>query len=181
MPALKPRPPADLSPALEEAAARALDFQRGKSARRFAPPSAGSIAARIVRPLLPARMAASLEDLRARWPEIVGEKLASLTFAEKISGGKNGRVLVIKAAGPAAPFVQHQIPLLLERCNLAGADLASVSILQGAIPKPNLANVRPFKRPLSADEEAALEIAVGGVQNAGLREALLRLGRAVRR
>jgi hypothetical protein len=174
-----PRPVGPLDPALEEAAARALEQVRGKEQYRPAP-RAGNVAAALLRPILREGGAKSLPELKRQWKEIVGDKLAQMTEPEKLSAGSSGRVLTIKVAGPAAPFVQHQVPLILDRCNLAGAKLKSLTIRQGAITRPHGANVRPIRQPLSADQEAQLARDVEHIESPALKSALLRLGRAMR-
>lgn len=174
-----PRPDGPVDPRLEEAAARALENVRGKAVRPNYTPQAGKLAAAIVRPLLPAKREKSLDELKRQWPEIVGEKLALMTQPEKLSGSGKSRVLTIKVAGPAAPFVQHQQGFLLERCNLAGAALSNISIQQGVIARPTGSNLRPLSKPLSAAEERALAQTLADVDNPKLKAALMRLGRAV--
>ena len=175
-----PRPDGPLDARLEEAAARALEQRRGKAVSRGGPPKAGALTAKLMRPLTKAGASGkSLDEIKRQWRDIVGEKLAQMTEPEKLtSSAATGRVLTIKVAGPAAPFVQHQTPLLLERCNLAGADLARLTIKQGAIARP-AANVRPLSQPLSADEEALLLASLQAVCSPRLKAALLRLGRSV--
>lgn len=174
-----PRPDGPLDPALEEAAARALEHVRGKEQYRPAP-RAGSVATALLRPILREGGAKSLPELKRQWKEIVGESVAKMTAPEKLTGSAAGRVLTIKVPGPAAPFVQHQIPLILDRCNLAGAKLKSVQMLQGVIARPEGANVRPFRASLSADQEAQLAREVEHIESPALKSALLRLGRAMR-
>ncbi|MDX2235428.1 MAG: DciA family protein [Hyphomonadaceae bacterium] len=178
-----PRPDDRLDPVLEEAAARALETRRGKPARRQAPPQAGVIASRVVRPLNKAVggkavAGKSIEALQRQWRDIVGDKIAAMTEPEKLSGPAGARILAVKVAGPAAPFIQHQIPLLLERCNLAGADLAGLTLKQGVIARPK-GNVRPLSAPLSADEERLLATALHAAPSPRLKAALMKLGRSM--
>lgn len=174
-----PRPAGPLDPELEAAAARALEHRRGKPARRGGPPQAGAIVARVLpKGLKKAGVGKSVEALRRQWRAIVGDKLAPLTEPEKIAATPSGRVLTVKVAGPAAPFVQHQIPLLLERCNLAGAELCGITLKQGALARPK-GNVRPLSAPLPADAERLLAAALRPVENDRLKAALLRIGRHV--
>jgi hypothetical protein len=175
-----PRPDGPLDPEMEAKAAAALARARARAPRRHAPPQAGAVAQRIVAPILSQAREKTIDELRRQWPEIVGEKLAQLTCPEKLGRNSAGRVLTLKVAGPAAPFVQHQQALILERCNLAGADLKGLAIVQGALARPKTqANVRPLSQPLSAAEEQALAAALADIANPRLREALMRLGRAV--
>ncbi len=175
-----PRPLGPLDPQLEEAAARALETRRGKAVYKGGPPQAGALATRIMRPLTKSGQSGkSLDEIKRQWRDIVGEKLAQMTEPEKLtSSTATGRVLTIKVAGPAAPFVQHQTPLLLERCNLAGADLTRLTIKQGVIARP-AGNVRPLSSPLSADEERLLLASLKDIGNPRLKAALLKLGRQV--
>ena len=174
-----PRPIGPLDPQLEEAASRALETRRGKATYKGGPPQAGALATRIMRPLIKGGHAGkSLDEIKRQWRDIVGEKLAQMTEPEKLTASAAGRVLTIKVAGPAAPFVQHQTPLLLERCNLAGADLTRLTIKQGVITRPS-ANVRPLAGPLSADAEQLLLASLRDIGNPRRRAALLKLGRQV--
>jgi hypothetical protein len=95
----------------------------------------------------------------------------------KLAGG----VLTLHVPSALAPFLQQQAPLLVERLKVAGAKVKSVRIDQRApaAPKP-AANVRPLQKPLSGAEEAALAQTLDPVGDAGLKSALLRLGRAVK-
>ncbi|MET0181799.1 MAG: hypothetical protein ABW199_02820, partial [Caulobacterales bacterium] len=88
--------------------------------------------------------------------------------------------LTLKAPSALAPFIQHQIPLILERCKLAGAAIKTIKVEQGAIPKA-ASNVRSIPRALSPDEERNLAESVGGIEDSALQAALLRLGRAMAR
>lgn len=172
-----PRPTGPLDPGLEEAAARLLEQRRGKAARKPGPPQAGVLAARIVRPMVRSGASGgkSLSELRRQWRDIVGQQDARVTEPEKLSAG---RVLTVRVAGSAAPFIQHKIPLLMERCNLAGADIKGVKLVQGVIARP-ASNVRPLRTPLSADEERLLETSLAPIGSPRLKAALLRIGRGL--
>jgi hypothetical protein len=179
------RPPLRRAPArdpnrqaLAEATALAqLEMLRGKPAAA-APPRAGAFAAAVVKPLL-GETGLTLSELKRRWPEIVGEKFAQMTEPEKLVKGAKGATLTVRAAAAAAPFVQHQIPLVKERCALAGGAITEIIIRQGPPARPAARNVRPILRPLSAEDERALQAALARVEDPGLKRALLRLARAV--
>jgi len=157
----------------EAQAAQALAAKRGKRTIP-PPPSANKAVAAILRPLL-RETGVGLNELKRRWAEIAGESFARAT-PEKLAAG----VLTLKAPGALAPFLQQQAPLLIERLRVAGAKVKSVRIEQRtAAPRPT-ANVRPLKGPLSAAEEAALKQTLEPVGDAGLKSALMRLGRAVK-
>lgn len=164
-------------PDLESRALAALAANRGKAQFR-GPPKAGVVAAKIIKPLIPAG-AASLTDLKRQWGEIVGEKLAQVTAPDKLTKGPEGLVLTLTVTSSAAPFVQHQTPLILERLRLAGAGVAALTMKQGAVAAKPLVNVRPLSQPLSADAEKALKSALEPIDDDRLKNALLRLGRAM--
>jgi hypothetical protein len=172
-----PRAPRALDPRLEAAATRLLEQRRGRAAIA-APPRAGGLATSLLAPLLKDR-GVGLGDLRRRWPEIVGERLAGLTQPEKLQAGAEGSVLTVRAHASAAPFVQHQAKLIIERANLAGAKVSALQIKQGAPSVRAPSNVGQVQRPLSPEEEALVLASLARFEPGPLRSALLRLGRAV--
>lgn len=168
------RPDAPVGPqnVSETQAATALSRARGRGAYAGAP-RAGKAVAAVLKPLLP-EGTMGINELKRRWADIVGQSFARAA-PEKLVGG----VLTLRAPGAIAPFLQQQTPLLIERLKLAGAKIKSVKIEQRSAA-PRLSNVRKLKTPLSAVEEAALEASLGEVEDAGLKSALRRLGRAVK-
>jgi len=175
-----PRPEGPVDARLEAAAVEALSRQRGKAVWKGGPPQAGALTAAIMRAkIAPKQTGKSVMELKRQWRDIVGEKLAQMTEPEKIARGANGNTLTIKVAGPAAPFIQHQRALILERCNLAGAGVKSIAIKQGVITRNGVSNLRPLSAPLSADEEQLLALSLASIGSPALKAALARLGRAV--
>jgi hypothetical protein len=172
------RPTDIVAPELEEMALRLLEARRGR-AHRLAPPRAGALAASLLRPLLP-KDGATLAELQRRWTDIVGEKLATMTEPEKLSRTAQGAVLTIRVHAAAAPFVQHQAPLIVERCNLAGAGLKGLQIRHGKLTGRPAPNIALLARPLDATEDGALVAGLDAIGDPKLRAALLRLGRAVK-
>ncbi len=158
----------------EADAAALLAAQRGRAAIQ-PPPTAGRTATAVLRPIL-SEKGLGLTELKRRWADIVGEGVAKAAWPEKLAAG----VLTVKAHSAIAPFVQHQIPLILERCRLAGASVRSVRIEQGQAKKPP-ANVARIRRRLTAEEEAALAAALARIEAPSLKSALQRLGAAVAR
>jgi hypothetical protein len=163
-------------PALEDGAQRYLAARRGQDARR-PPPRAITPVAKVLTPLL-RDTALTVTELEARWEAIVGATLAKLTQPEKLTGAKESRTLTLRAHAAAAPMVQHQTGLILERLRLAGSDAVKLHIRHGAAVKP-IANVAPLKRKLDATEAALLDTSLASIQDDGLRAALKRLGEAV--
>lgn len=164
--------PEDLDPALEARAAALLEQRRGRAPIKPAP-SAAHHAGALLRPLL-AKAGLGISELQRRWREIVGEQIAKATAPEKLAGG----ALTIRAPGAIAPFVQHQAPLILERCQLAGAKVKTLVIRQGT-PAPPPAKPRP--RALTPEEEEAVVRRVANIGGPRLQAALARLGRAMSR
>lgn len=164
---------AGADPRLEALALEALERHRGRAAIQPAP-RAGGFASKVLAPLL-RDTGASIYELQRHWADIVGERLAGLTGPEKLAGG----ILTVRAHSSAAPFVQHQAKLIIERANLAGARITGLAIRQGSPPAKPRSNVGPLARPLGPEEEAAIAAALANVSPGRLRDALLRLGRAV--
>ena len=119
-----------------------------------------------------------LATLKRRWSEVVGEKLAAGTEPLAVTRS----TLTIRAPGAIAPFIQHQAPLILERCALLGAPAKALKIVQGAPQQtPPTANVaRLSTAPASEESEKAAQADVANLPDGRLKAALLRLGRAVR-
>ncbi len=170
----RPAPAAAADPKAETRAAQALASQRGRGTIPPAPTAGKSVAA-LLRPLLK-ETGMGLNELKRRWVEVAGESFARAT-PEKLAAG----VLTLRAPGALAPFLQQQVPLLLERLKVAGAKVKTVRIEQRSAASARASgNIRPFKQALSAAEEAALAQALDPVGDPGLKSALMRLGRAVK-
>lgn len=131
--------PKPLTPTSQSQTARAsaalkyLAANRGRPQYRHAP-HAGSATRKIISPLSK-KFGPGTFDLRSQWAEIVGEKWASLSRPEKITGGKNGRTIVVTAKGPAAALLQAQSRQILAKINhyRGGAPLAHIRVISGMI------------------------------------------------
>jgi hypothetical protein len=160
----------------ERAAIHALAAQRGKPA--YAPPPSASRAIGALLRLLGREQAGGglgLNELKRRWDDLAGAPFAGKILPEKLAGG----VLTVSAPSALAPLLQQQAGLLMERLNMAGARIISVRIEHRARRATAAANVQPLSRPLNEAEDAALARGLEGVSDPKLRQALLRLGRAV--
>ena len=175
-------------PSADEAL-RILGAKRTRPVRRGAPP-----AGRALRPFLKAldeRFGSGPGALQARWREIAGERLAAVSEPVKLTRPRGGGagILELRVQGPSATLVQHQAPEILARVNLflgAGA-VDRLRIVQGPVrpatigPTPaQTAKARRRRVPLDAGVEAQLAQGVAEAPE-GLRDALLKLGRAVER
>ncbi len=136
-------------------------------------------AERIVRKSGGAKMPA-IEMLKARWREIAGEQLWKYCRPEKLSGGKNGRILVLRVLPQAAPIVQHQSETIRERVSIAaGGDVTGIRIVQGPLTGGPVPAPRRKVRALSPAERTELESGAAGIQDDRLRAAIVALGAAV--
>lgn len=166
---------AGASPNAEAAAAQALARRRGRSCAPPAPRAAKSVAA-LLKPLL-RETGMGLNELKRRWVEVAGESFSRAT-PEKLAGG----VLTLKVPGALAPFLQQQTPLLIDRLKTAGAKVRSVRLEQRtAAARTAPGNLVPLSKALTSAEESALAQALDPVGDPGLKSALMRLGRAVKR
>lgn len=122
-------------------------------------------------------------ELEAVWGEIVGPTLAQMTRPEHYRPGtglSNNGQLTVRVDGALALNLQHMSPQIVERVNayFGYQAIARLKIVQGPVLKQGSA--RPVRhRPLSTAEREDLERSVEPVQDAGLKAALIRLGRKV--
>lgn len=164
----------------EARAAELLTLHRGKPPIKGAP-SAGKIAAAILRPLLPQKASAvGLAELKRRWREVIANPdFYGATEPEKLTGG----VLTLRVARAHALKIQQHGELFAQRCRLAGANVTKIVIVQGSVNR--LAAPGPAKAAakagLSPEQDARLEDGLREIENDALRAALLRLGRAIAR
>jgi hypothetical protein len=143
------------------------------------------IVGRVIEPVT-ARRGFAKADLIAVWPEIAGPMHASCTAPEKIvwprhaeTDAQSAGTLIIRAEGPRAIFVQHELPQIVERVNafFGYRAVAQARVVQG----PVTAAAQKTPPPAALDEASALRIAseTAAVEDDGLRAALERLGRGV--
>lgn len=129
----------------------------------------------------------SASSLEARWPEIVGERMARVSRPQKIIKGKGntGGVLELRVVGPASLLVQHQQHEIIEQVNLfLGANtIEKIRIQQGPVKPLVTATAAPKSRklaplpPIPPAAEAELEASLEDLPEP-LRKALTKLGKA---
>ena len=164
----------------EKEALRKLQARRGKPVRTTAEP----VSRTVIKDILPLMKdyGATAGALEANWQEIVGPRLANVTRPVKITRGKTGRVLVIEAPSAAAPMIQHQSGLIIERAKLGGAgDIKAIKIQQTKT-KPSAAKATSKNkraRTLSEDERVQLDSGLAEIESTDLRAALAKLGEAI--
>jgi hypothetical protein len=159
----------------ERAAAERLAETRAKPVYRTGRPL-GYAVGRALAPLIK-QMGPARDTLASRWPEIVGARLAAVTSPVRVSRGKTGGVLHLRAPSAAAPMIQHAAEHILERVNLAsGSRIKSIRIVHTAAPAQ--VAIRRV-RPLTPEERAALVRRLAPIQTQAVRNALAELGEAV--
>ena len=151
-------------------------------------PRAGPTVQKQVQPLLKSLQAKfeANDDgsgkLKARWVEVIGDKLSKVCEPVRIVKGK-GRpgTLEIRVAGAYAPLIQHQSQVVIDRINLflGSGTIDKLRLIQGPLSVKPQATQPARPKPLNATEELRLRESVGDVANDKLREALLKLGRGV--
>jgi hypothetical protein len=129
------------------------------------------------------RIQAAAARLALDWPLVVGPALAAVTAPVRLSGGKDGRVLTIRAAGPVALELQHLAPQLIERINahLGPGAVARLKFLQSApgFAEPQSPAPVPPRRAPDLQALARMDGALAELPEGPLREAMARLGRAI--
>lgn len=148
----------------------------------------GGTLAKILKPAVRKRGLAAA-DLIMTWRDIAGPQFAECTLPDRIvwprvPDGMEGEAvpgtLVVRCAGPAAVFLQHEAPLLVERVNtfLGWYAVDRIKIVQGPIGEAVPAREGP---PPEIPEEKREEVAetVAGVSDDRLRRALSLLGKNV--
>lgn len=171
----------------EKEALEILARRRTRPAHRPAP-KAGQALAKTIR-ALDDRFGKGAQALRARWPEIAGDAIASVSEPIRLIKGRAGQAstLELKVSGPAALLVQHQSDIIIEKVNvfLGNNEVGRLRISQGPLQARPGTGARarrpaPLSEPLDAATEAALAEGLEPLPTR-LREALVRLGRGVLR
>ena len=133
-----------------------------------------------------ARQGFASSDIVTHWPEIVGPEIAGYAEPLKLQWPRSEAeapepaTLVLRVEGPAAIEIQHLSGVILERVNRFFGWRAVGRI---AIRQAPLTRRAKSATPAPPDPEAAARVAesLPGIADDGLREALGRLGAAVRR
>jgi hypothetical protein len=124
-------------------------------------------------------------ELVTRWPDIVGADIAATSEPERIQWPRPaagqppapGR-LWLRVEGPTAVEIQHLSPVILERVNrfLGWQAVTSLRLRQAPV------RTRDRKPPSGPDPVATAQVAatLGGISDTRLRQALARLGAAVK-
>ncbi|MFO1184318.1 MAG: DciA family protein [Bauldia sp.] len=142
---------------------------------------AGSLAP-VLKPTI-AKRGFAAADLLSAWGEIVGPRYARCTLPEYIRyerGGPEGGVLTVRVEGGMALYLQHELDQLTARVNafLGRAAIRQIRLVQRPIGRPPEPR-RAERRPLAAEDSLALDAALAGIEDNGLKAALRALGEGV--
>jgi hypothetical protein len=160
-----------------------------KFKRRGAQPIADLIAG-VLSPAARKRGFATI-DLFSYWPDIVGSAFADHTQPERLNWPKkldNGgeaafepATLTVRCEGSRALLFQYEVPSIIERINaiFGFRAISKIRIVQMPIVRYGVVPPPPIT-PLGEHEERKLSAEIAGVEDEALRDALLKLGRAVR-
>jgi hypothetical protein len=138
----------------------------------------GVAAARLAAPIVARHGGGVLARLKADWPAVIGAETAAATWPQAL--GRDG-ALKLRVAAAAALELQHRAPLLIERINLylGRPAISRLVFVQGPLPlAPPPVKRRPAPEP-GAEEEAAIERQIAAIGDSELKDALIRLGKAV--
>jgi hypothetical protein len=131
-----------------------------------------------------ARQGFASTEIVTRWTEIAGSEIAAHCEPIKIQWPRNeaaeeAATLVLRVEGPIAIEIQHSAGVIIERVNrfFGWQAIGRLALRQAPLAR------RGKKVPEAPPPEATARIAatLGCVQDMGLREALARLGAAVKR
>ena len=122
------------------------------------------------------------------WEGVVGPELAASCWPDRLSfppGRRDGGTLRIRVTGGFALELQHMEPQLLDRINghFGYRAIERISMIH-APPDKNAPRPRPRDRAKQtvtprAEDRAAIDAALSGVEDAEIGAALARLGHAV--
>jgi hypothetical protein len=174
-------------------AAMAEHSRLNKSARAFAKPLRESVG-KLIGKSFQERGFASAE-LVTRWAEIAGAEIAAHSEPLKIQwtrpprapsagggameGGQEPGTLVLRVEGPAAIEIQHAADVICARVNrfLGWRAVARLALRQAPLRRGESKSVRV----LDPDATARMAASLPEIADEDLRQALARLGAAVRR
>ena len=147
------------------------------------PRSLASLTRPLARRAVGRKRATALGAMLLDWPLIVGAEWADKATPDRLSrpsGDAGGGILTLRIAGADALEAQHQAPQLVERINSHFGYRAVDRIRLVQRPHPPRPATAP-RRALSPEDRRAVDSAVAGVMDDGLRCCLADLGAALHR
>lgn len=126
-------------------------------------------------------------DVLMHWPEIVGAELAGRCQPLRLQWRRRQRgdeavepaTLIVRVESASALMLQHQGAVVIDKVNtyLGWRCVGQIALRQGPLPPPPRRRSQP--RPIEPAALAEARALVGAVEDAGLAEALARLGARV--
>ena len=166
-------PKAHLDPLTETLATSWLSARRGKG-QWAGPPTLAKLTTRIL-PQNERSGGVGVAQLQARWSEIVGEKIATISQPDLIKG----ETLVVKVAAAAAPLLAMRSEEIIGLVRLAGAaKIKKLTFIRAPLTKATPTKAAKAKRPLDALEQRELDQKLQLVVQDDLKAALKRLADA---
>jgi hypothetical protein len=122
--------------------------------------------------------------LITHWAEIIGPELARGCQPDQLRFPKDERsngTLTLRCIGAMALELQHQSPILLERINsyFGYRAISQLRLVQGSLRRQPQRRVTKLP-PLAPAERAATETALSTLPESDIKDALRRLGEAIR-
>jgi hypothetical protein len=126
-------------------------------------------------------------EIISRWTDIVGTEIAThseplkITWPRPIGNGTpEPATLVLRVEGPAALEIQHLSTVILERVNrfFGWQAIGRIALRQAPLRHRERVSAQP---PLDPDIAARIAEALPEVKDEDLRQALARLGAAIKR
>jgi hypothetical protein len=124
-------------------------------------------------------------ELVTRWADIVGPEIAAHCEPIRMQWSRNANdappdpaTLVLRVEGPVAIEIQHMSGIILERVNqfFGWQAVGRLALRQAPLsPRP-----KPTRAKLDLEAASRVAATLTGVENEELRQALARLGAAVR-
>ncbi|MFO1189439.1 MAG: DciA family protein [Alphaproteobacteria bacterium] len=131
------------------------------------------------------RRGLAMGRLLSDWASIVGAEFAARSLPERFvfpRGARTGGVLRLRVAPGWALMIQHVTPQIIERINgfFGYRAVDRLAVIQGPLPASRAKKPEPAARPLTPADETAIASAVAPVTDPELRQALSRLGAALK-
>jgi hypothetical protein len=131
-----------------------------------------------------ARQGFAATELVTRWPEIAGAEIAAHAEPIRISwprgsGANEPGTLVLRVEGPTAVEIQHLAGVILQRVNgfFGWRAIGKIALRQGPLSRRRKPVIVP---PPSEEAAGRIAATLTGIEDEELRQALARLGAAVK-
>lgn len=153
-----------------------------KQSNKWQPRRIGIYTQKIVRPVFKARGLMEGKII-THWPQIVGERFASLALPEKITfpkGKKGEGTLYLSVTSSSSLLIHYAQGLILEHVNtfFGYKAIAKLQMSHGFIPV-QVETTKPIPAPLSQEEKEWIAHQTQNLTDPDLKASLERLGEAI--